>query len=445
MSTASVTAHTAGQRGRAAFAGWIGTTIEFYDFFIFGTAAALVFPKVFFPALGETAGAVASFASVGVAFVARPLGGVIFGYFGDKIGRKATMITTLLIMGVATTMIGLIQPAAAWGVAAPILIFVLRFIQGIAAGGEWASAALFIGEHAPDEKRAQYTMAQPLGTGAGLLLSTITFALISANLSPEAFLDWGWRVPFLLSIVLVVIGLIIRLGVKETPVFLADREARAGQRQKSPIIEVFRHQWKQVLITAGMAVFYLSFLYLSVTYMTSYGTQVVGFTSAEVLTVTIIAVIVDILATIAGALLVDRIGRKPVALGTALLGIGWAFALYPLASSGSLVLMGVAMSGSMLLVGFACIAVTTYLPESFPTRYRSTGVGIAFNLGSIVGGAIPPIIAAPLLASGGTLALSIMLAVAAAITVISTIWAKETRGTSLFSSDAAQPAERVTA
>lgn len=326
MSAASTVAPSSGQRGRAAFAGWIGTTIEFYDFFIFGTAAALVFPTVFFPALGETAAAVASFATIGVAFIARPLGGVIFGWFGDKVGRKATMITTLLIMGVASALIGVIQPAAAWGVAAPILIFVLRFIQGIAAGGEWASAALFIGEHAPDAKRAQYTMGQPLGTGAGLLLSTITFTLISANVSPDAFLAWGWRVPFLLSVVLVIVGLIIRLGVKETPVFLADREARAGQRQKSPIAEVFRNQWRQVLITAGMSVFYLAFLYLSVSYMTSYGTKVVGFTTTEMLIVTIIAIVVDILATIAGAFLADRIGRKPIALGTAILGLGWASA-----------------------------------------------------------------------------------------------------------------------
>ncbi len=421
------------QKARAAFAAWIGTTVEFYDFFIYGTAAALVFPKLFFPSLGPVAGSMASFASFGVAFVARPLGGIIFGYFGDKLGRKVTLVTTLLVMGVATVIIGLIQPS--WGLFAPILLFVMRFIQGLAAGGEWASAALFVGEHAPSDQRARYTMAQPLGTGSGLLLSTVTFAIISANVSPEDFVTWGWRIPFLMSAILVIVGLVIRVGITETPVYLAEREAQASVEatKKSPLLEVFRHQWRQVFLTAGITVMYLTFLYMSVTYMTGYGTNVVGFTTTQMLVVTIIAIIATMTGTILGGFLSDHVGRRPVILYTALVAAGWAFALYPLASSGSLALMGIAMSVSMFLVGLACIAVTTYLPEAFPTRYRSTAVGVSFNLGSILGGAIPPIIAAPLLAAGGTTALAIMLAIAALITVISVVSLKETRGISLHS------------
>lgn len=418
-------------KSRAALAAWIGTTVEFYDFFIYGTAAALVFPKLFFPSLGPVAGSVASFASFGVAFIARPVGGIIFGYFGDRFGRKVTLITTLVIMGIATVMIGLIQPS--WGSIAPIMLFVLRFIQGLAAGGEWASAALFVGEHAPSAQRARYTMAQPLGTGSGLLLSTVTFAVISASVSPEAFISWGWRIPFLASALLVIIGLAIRVGITETPVYLAEREAQLSTpiKKKSPIVETFRHQWRQVFLTAGITVMYLSFLYMSVTYMTGYGTNVIGFSTTEMLTVTIIAIIATMSGTVIGGFVSDRIGRRPVILGTALVAFAWAFALYPLASTGSLFLMGLAMSVSMFLVGLACIAVTVYLPETFPTRYRSTAVGVSFNLGSIIGGAIPPIIAAPLLATGGITALGIMLAVAAGITVISMLALKETRGIDL--------------
>lgn len=417
---------------RVLLAGWLGTTIEFYDFFIYGMAAALVFPKLFFPQLGAAAGATASFATFAVAFVARPLGGIVFGHIGDRAGRKTTLVATLLLMGIATVAIGLLPSGQIIGIWAPILLIVFRFLQGLAVGGEWASAALFVGEYAPDDKRAVYALSPSLGTCSGLLLATLTFLASGALLSAEAFESWGWRVPFLFSIVLVIVGLFVRLGIAETPVF-KDAAARADRSRstKPPLVQLFRHQWREVVLAAGASAMWLAFFYLGAVYLTHYGTAVLGLSRSRMLGVNLVAVVLCIAATIGGAVLADRFGRRKVMLAVNALAVPWAFVLFPLVDTGEVMLVGVATSVTLILVGFASGTTTAWLPEIFRTAYRSTGTGVAFNLGSMVAGAIPPILAAPILAAYGSAGLGAMMALIAAVATASVLCMRETVGTSL--------------
>ncbi|GAA1677414.1 MFS transporter [Citricoccus zhacaiensis] len=413
-------------------AGFIGTTVEYYDFFIYGTAAALVFPKIFFPALGDSAAVMASFATFGVAFLARPLGGIVFGHIGDRVGRKTTLVITMMLMGVATVMIGLLPDGNTIGIWAPMALITLRFAQGLAVGGEWASAALFVGEYAPKDKRALFALAPTLGTSTGLLLSTVTFLITGFTMSTETFEAWGWRVPFLLSVVLVAVGMYVRLGISETPVFKeAAAKAAAKKATKTPLAQLFQHQTKEVLLAAGATIMWLSFFYIGAVYLTNYGTAVLGFSRNEMLTVNLIGVMFNIGGSILGAVLADRFGRR-ITIGAAnLAAVGWAFAMFPLANSGNIVLMGVAVSVSLVIVGVACGTTTALLPEIFATRYRSTGTGVSFNLGSVLGGAIPPIVAAPIFAATGSMGLTAMMAILAAISVVCVVFLRETKGLSL--------------
>ncbi|MGH3791338.1 MAG: MFS transporter, partial [Pseudonocardiaceae bacterium] len=263
-STDEAMAASAGMR-RVAIASCVGTTIEFYDFFIYGTAAALVFPKVFFPALGSTAGTVASFATFAMAFIARPVGAVAFGHYGDRMGRKRTLISTLLLMGVSTVLIGLLPGAATIGVAAPILLVMLRFAQGLAVGGEWAGATLLTAEYAPPGRRGRYAMFPQLGAPIGLALSSATFVITGLTLgnTDQAFLDFSWRIPFLISILLVAVGLYVRLRIEETPVF------RAAQRQQpathTPLGEAFTRAPREILLAAGAVTMMFALFYTGTT------------------------------------------------------------------------------------------------------------------------------------------------------------------------------------
>lgn len=410
-------------------AGFLGTTVEYYDFFIYGTAAALVFAKVFFPTLGAAAGTTAAFATFAVAFVARPLGGIIFGHIGDRVGRKATLVATMILMGAATVAIGLTPSGATIGIAAPVILIALRFLQGLAVGGEWASAALFVTEYAPPKQRALFALSPALGTSSGLLLSTLTFLITGLTMSDETFLAWGWRVPFLLSLVLVLVGLYVRLGIADTPIFReAMAKAEEADHRKAPIVQVFTHQPKELFLAAGAVLMWLSFFYFAAVYMTNYGTTVLGHTRTEMLTINLIGVVVNILGMVFGGIMADRVGRRLV-MGTAAVGaLGWAFVIFPLADTRNTVLLGVAICVTLFLVGMASATTVALLPEVFHTRYRSTGTGTAFNLGSVVGGAIPPIIAAPLLATYGSVALAAMMALIAFISALSVLRLQETRG-----------------
>ncbi|MGH3772471.1 MAG: MFS transporter [Pseudonocardiaceae bacterium] len=414
---------------RVALASCVGTTIEFYDFFIYGTAAALVFPKVFFPALGSTAGTVASFATFAVAFIARPVGAVSFGHYGDQIGRKRTLISTLLLMGVATVLIGLLPGAATIGLAAPVLLVVLRFAQGFAVGGEWAGATLLTAEYAPPRRRGRYAMFPQLGPAIALVLSSTTFLVTSLALgnTDQSFLDYGWRVPFLVSIALVAAGLYVRLKIEETPVF---RQAqRQLPRPNTPLREALTQAPRQILLAAGSLTVVFALFYTGSTYLTSYGTSPTGAALSRtlVLSIGIVAGAVMGLNTILSAIASDRLGRRSLIMAACAGAAVWSLLLFPLLDTRSPVAFGVGVIVTLGLQGLAYGAAGAFLPETFATRYRYTGAGMSYNLASIMGGAMPPLIAGPLAAAFGSVAIGILLCALALLSLFCTKALPETK------------------
>ncbi|MGV9863378.1 MFS transporter [Rhodococcus koreensis] len=416
---------------RVAFASCIGTTIEYYDFFIYGTAAALVFPTVFFPALGGTASIVASFATFAVAFFARPVGAMLFGYYGDRLGRKRTLVATLLLMGVSTLLIGLIPSAASIGVAAPILLVLLRFAQGFAVGGEWAGATLLAAEYAPPGKRGLFAIFPQLGPAFAFVLSCTTFLITGTVLGDtnEAFLDYGWRIPFLFSTVLVGIGLYVRLAIEETPVFRANQThaAQSGTARSLPFVDAWRHQRTEILLSAGALATVFSFFYMGTAYLISYGTKALGFSRPFVLAVGIGAAIVFAAAIIVSGLYSDRIGRRKVIMASCALAVVWALALFPLLDTRSPIAFAIGIGGTLIVMGIAYGPTGALLPELFQTRYRYTGAGLAYNLAGVLGGAIPPLLAAPLADAFGSIAIGVLLAALAVVSFVCTQRLVETK------------------
>ncbi|GEL17750.1 MFS transporter [Pseudonocardia asaccharolytica] len=418
---------------RVALASCVGTTIEFYDFFIYGTAAALVFPKVFFPALGPTAGTIASFATFAVAFVARPVGAVLFGHFGDRIGRKRTLISTLLLMGVATMLIGLLPGADTIGVAAPIILVILRFAQGFAVGGEWAGATLLTAEYAPKAKRGLYAVFPQLGPAFAFALSSATFLVTGLTLgdTDQAFLDYGWRVPFLLSVVLVGVGLYVRVTIEETPVFRQAQQQRAARADagRTPFLEAIRRQPKEVLLSAGSLTMLFAFFYMGTAYLTSYGTNPngTGLSRPVVLTLGIAAAVVFGLVIVAAGIWSDRIGRRGVIMTSCALGAVWALVLFPLLDTGSAVAFGIGLTVTLAIFGVSYGPAGAFLPELFETRYRYTGAGMGYNLAGVLGGAVPPLLAPQLAASFGSIAIGVMLAALAVLSFFCTRALAETK------------------
>jgi metabolite-proton symporter len=412
---------------RVAIASCAGTTIEFYDFFIYGTAAALVFPTVFFPALGSAAGAVASFATFAVAFVARPFGAILFGHYGDRLGRKNTLIATLMLMGISTVLIGLLPGAATLGVVAPIILVVLRFLQGLAVGGEWAGATILAAEYAPPTKRGLYAIFPQLGPALAFALSSATFLAVNAAVGDtnQAFLDWGWRIPFLLSIVLVGVGLWVRLTIDETPVFKKSVKSRG----KPPILEVFRAQPREVLLSGGVLTIVFTLFYIGTAFLTSYGTSSTGagLDRRTVLTLGVVAAVVFGITTAVSGIVSDRLGRRKVIVACCALSIPWALILFPLMGTGSATGFAVGLIGTLAIFGIAYGPVGAYLPEMFRTRYRYTGAGMAYNLGGVLGGAVSPLVAAQLAGSYGTNAVGLMIAAFALLSLVCALVVGETR------------------
>ncbi|AHY45902.1 Major Facilitator Superfamily [Rubrobacter radiotolerans] len=384
---------------KVAAASFIGTTIEWYDFFVYGTAAALVFGVLFFPEFSPTAGTLAAFSTFAVGFFARPVGGVIFGHYGDRIGRKTMLILALMIMGVATVGIGLLPTYESIGVWAPILLVLLRFCQGLGIGGEWGGAVLMAVEHAPPGKRGFYGSWPQMGVPAGLILANIAFLAVAA-LPEEAFLAWGWRVPFIASIVLVVVGLFIRLAIMESPSF--HRVQESNTQARIPIVDVLRMFPKQVLLAAGAFIVINAYFYILVSYLINYATEAAGMSRPEILTILVISSVVSFFAIPAFAMLSDRVGRRPLYLvGCVLMGIS-AFPLFWATDTASFWLVLPAHIFGLGALSIAYGPQAAMYAEAFATRVRYSGISLGYQGGSIFGGALAPIIATSLFAATGT-------------------------------------------
>ncbi len=385
---------------RVAVASFIGTTVEFYDFLIYGSAAALVFPKLFFPGVSPATGLLLSFATFGAGFVARPLGGLVFGHFGDRVGRKQMLVYSLLLMGGATIVIGLLPNYAQIGIAAPILLTVLRLVQGFAVGGEWGGAILMAVEHASAERKGLYGAFPQMGASAGTATATLAFYTVS-RLPDHEFLAWGWRIPFLASAILIVIGLAIRLSLPESPDFTAVR-ARS-EVLRIPVAEAFRKHWKQILLVAGAYLSQGVFAYICVAYLVSYGTTVAGIDRTQALFGVFVAAVIAVVTYPLFGALSDALGRKPVFLaGVVLMGatIAPAFALI---DTGDPRLF---LAALVLVFGFAmapAAGVTSSLfAMSFDADVRYSGVSMGYTLSQLLGSAFAPTVATALYAATKT-------------------------------------------
>jgi metabolite-proton symporter len=382
---------------RIAFASFIGTTIEYYDFYIYGLAAALVFPALFFPDLSPASGLLASFATYGVAFLARPLGGAVFGHFGDRIGRKTMLIVSLLMMGIATFFVGLLPSFEAIGILAPIMLIVLRFLQGIGLGGEWAGAVLMATEYAPAGKRSFYAGFPQLGPAPAYLLSAGIFLLLVSWLTPVQFAAWGWRIPFLLSLALVGVGLFIRVRIAETPIFqkIVDNQSTA----RMPLWDVLRAHPKTILLAAGAGIVIFCFFYIVTVFSISYGVNELGLAQSTMLYCVMIAIVFMGIAIFFFATISDRIGRRNLSLfSTAFLGI-WAFPMFRLVDTGDPVLIGLAFTVGMIAWAAMYGPMGAFFSELFPTRVRYSGCSLSFALAGVLGGALAPMIAVKLMAA----------------------------------------------
>ncbi|MCL9846936.1 MFS transporter [Ralstonia solanacearum] len=429
---AAPAADTANGTGRAriVFASFIGTAIEFYDFYVYATAAALVIGPVFFPHGSATAQALSAFITFGIAFVARPIGSFLFGHFGDRIGRKSTLVASLLVMGISTTLIGLVPGYDAIGSLAPVLLCILRFGQGIGLGGEWGGAALLATENAPEGKRAWFGMFPQLGPSVGFLASNGLFFGLALSLSDAQFRSWGWRVPFLVSTVLVALGLYVRLKIAETPAFRAAIERR--ERVRVPITALLAHHgWPTLLGALAMVVCYTLF-YISTVFSLSYGVSTLHFTRPGFLGLLCLAVVFMALATPLSAWASDRWGRKPVLITGIVAAILSGFAMAPLLGSGSTPLVALFLIIELFLMGVTFAPMGALLPELFPTHVRYTGAGVSYNLGGILGASIAPYIAQVLVAQGGLAWVGAYVSAAAAVSLAGVLCMRETRDVQLM-------------
>jgi MFS family permease len=416
--------HPIRQNARVLSASLIGTAVEFFDFYIFGTAAALVFGPLFFPSESSAAQQLAAFMSFGLAFFARPLGAIAFGHFGDRVGRKATLVASLLLMGLSTVLIGVLPGYAAIGTAAPLLLCLLRFGQGFGLGGEWGGAALLAVENAPKGWEARFGAAPQMGAPLGFLFFNGMFLLLGMGLSEAEFLAWGWRIPFLASAVLVILGLWIRLKIAETPAF-TNAEAPPVT---VPIAEVFRRHPLLLLSASAGAACCFAIFYLSTAFALSYGTTTLKIDRQVFLTLQLGANVFFALGIIGAAIAADRFGTGRVIAIGAILTIATGLVFGPMLASGSLPMIFALLSFALTVMGLTYGPLGGWLSGLFPVRVRYTAISLAFTFGGIVGGALTPIAAQQLAASGQIVATGWLLAAVAVLTLVGLKLAKPAAG-----------------
>jgi MFS family permease len=417
-----------GQReplARLATATAVGTAVEYYDFYLYTSVAALIFGSLFFPKLSTAAGTVAAVATIAAAFVARPVGAVIFGHFGDRFGRKATLVASMVVMGVATVLVGLVPGYGAIGIAAPLILVGLRFLQGVAVGGEWAGAVLLATEHAPGHRRGRYSSYPIIGVAAGFLLANGVLLALSGLLSDAEFRAWGWRIPFLASVVLIAIGLYIRVSLAETPVF---REFAARQQiVRVPVRELLRHQTGALLLAAAPAALGFTMLYLVTTYGLAYGTAQLHLPRTTMIYLVMLCYGLVMAALPAMGTASDRWGRRRICRAACALAATWAFPFVALVTTAEPILIAVAFIVALAIGIPQLVTMGAYLPELFGTRVRYTGTALSFNLASLVGAGLVPIAATALSAGPGTpWGVAVLVVVMAAIGLACLIFLPET-------------------
>ena len=424
---------------RVALTSLAGTSIEWYDFFLYGTAAAVIFPKAFFPQdLPPMVLLIISFSTFAVGFIARPLGGLIFGHFGDRVGRKRTLVVALMMMGAATTLIGLLPTYAAIGVAAPLILVLLRFVQGLAIGGQWGGAMLLVTESAPADQRGWYGAYAQAGAPVGVILANLAFIGVSSSMSEEAFMDWGWRLPFIASIVLIGISMYVQLRLEDTEAFKALQESQSGEASdqpiaSSPVVEAIRKYPKRIMLAAGAFLSVQVTFYILIAFIIAYGVTApeLALSRDTMLTAVLIAAAIMVPSQFYFSGLSDRVGRKQIYRWGAILTGLWGFALFPLINTGEPLMIVIAVTLGLTFLGMQYGPQAAYFTELFTTEVRYSGASLGYQIGAILGGALAPTIAVLLWNELGIFYVSVYILVAAILTLLSLSALEETKGRTL--------------
>tara|TARA_B100002003_G_scaffold248427_1_gene282228 strand:+ start:5422 stop:6789 length:1368 start_codon:yes stop_codon:yes gene_type:complete len=440
-------AHLKTSMRKVALTALAGTSIEWYDFFLYATAAALVFPAAFFPESTPTMGLILSFGTFAFGFIARPVGGIIFGHFGDRIGRKRTLVIALMLMGIASTMIGLMPTYATIGIAAPILLTILRFAQGLAIGGQWGGAMLLVTESAPADKRGWYGAYAQAGAPVGVILANLAFIIISATFSEEFFMSWGWRIPFLASVLLIGISMYVQLNMEDTDAFkeleeikqqrLAETSGTHEPVHRSPVLEAIIKYPKRIALAAGAFLSVQVAFYILIGFILAYGSDPGGanMTRDSMLAAVLIASTLQIPTQFWASAYSDRHGRRGIfMLGAILTGI-WAFALFPLVDTGNFWLITLGITGGLVFLGLMYGPQAAFFTELFSTEVRYSGASLGYQVGAILGGAFAPTIATILWTEYAVVWVSVYIAVASVLSLLSVFMLTETYQTSLQATD----------
>ena len=435
-------AHVEASMRKVALTALAGTSIEWYDFFLYATAAALVFPSAFFPDSTPTMGLILSFGTFAFGFIARPLGGILFGHFGDRVGRKRTLVIALMMMGIASTLIGLLPTFATIGIAAPILLSLLRFTQGLAIGGQWGGAMLLVTESAPADKRGYYGAYAQAGAPVGVILANVAFMIISYSVSEEAFMNWGWRIPFISSVLLIGISMYVQLHMEETDAFKELQELQKKKQaeqpeavvvRRSPVLEAIVKYPKRIALAAGAFLSIQVSFYILIGFVLAYGTDAdgAGMTRDQMLFAVLLASALQIPTQFMAASYSDRNGRRGIfMLGAILTGV-WAFALFPLIDTGNFWLIVLGLSGGLMFLGMMYGPQAAFFTELFSTEVRYSGASLGYQTGAILGGAFAPTIATILWTEYSIFWVSVYIAIASFLSLISVLMLTETYKTSL--------------